>query len=234
MNKFKEYSIIVVAFIFGFLGAHTASLVSAHGGDTNLIHACVKSNGQIRIVDANEECRNNESSLDWNIQGEPGPSGGGLPFFICGGCDLGGVGNRLTGRDLTDAFLTGASLSGVDLSDTRLDGADLRGTDLRESNLINASLVNADLSMDLLGGANLTNADFSGTNLTATNFSYDASAPADLTNTNLTNANLTEANLADVNLTSANLTGVTWLNTTCPDSTNSNDNGNTCIGHLVP
>jgi hypothetical protein len=25
--------------------------------------------------------------------------------------------------------------------------------------------------------------------------------------------------------------GVIWNNTTCPDGTNSNNNGNTCVGH---
>jgi hypothetical protein len=29
-----------------------------------------------------------------------------------------------------------------------------------------------------------------------------------------------------------NVTGVTWSNTTCPDGTNSNNDGGTCTGHL--
>jgi hypothetical protein len=33
-------------------------------------------------------------------------------------------------------------------------------------------------------------------------------------------------------LTGATLTGITWAQTTCPDGTNSNTNGYTCIGHL--
>ncbi len=52
------------------------TLAFAYGGDNELIHACVKdNNGDIRIVSANQDCKNNESNLDWRIQGEPGPAG---------------------------------------------------------------------------------------------------------------------------------------------------------------
>lgn len=78
----------------------TASLstwvVSAHGGDATLIHACVRMRnsdngddrddtesisrarsrlGSIRIIAADEECKKNEVALDWNIQGPAGPQG---------------------------------------------------------------------------------------------------------------------------------------------------------------
>ena len=33
-------------------------------------------------------------------------------------------------------------------------------------------------------------------------------------------------------LIGATLTGVHWSNTTCPDGTNSDNDGNTCVGHL--
>jgi len=73
-------------------------VVSAHGGDTTLIHACVKvgkpnddddkdkakserddeargKHGSIRIVGADEDCNKHEVALDWNIQGPMGPAG---------------------------------------------------------------------------------------------------------------------------------------------------------------
>jgi len=51
-------------------------VVLAHGGDTALIHGCVKSsNGDIRIIRANATCSSNETALDWNIQGPPGSNG---------------------------------------------------------------------------------------------------------------------------------------------------------------
>ena len=70
--------------------------------------------------------------------------------------------------------------------------------------------------------------------------------------TTMTNANLTGADLAsdsfattsfdDATLTDAEFggdtiaatvttTGATWSNTTCPDFTNSNSDGGTCVGH---
>jgi hypothetical protein len=53
----------------------TAAAV-AHGGDTTLIHSCVKnSNGSIRIVTASTNCVAGETALDWRIQGDPGPAG---------------------------------------------------------------------------------------------------------------------------------------------------------------
>jgi hypothetical protein len=56
------------------LGSVTAAL--AHGGDVNLIHACVNKNtGAIRIVGANSTCASKENPLDWGIVGPAGPQG---------------------------------------------------------------------------------------------------------------------------------------------------------------
>ena len=58
-----------------------AAAASAHGGDTNLIHTCVKTEkdgdlkGHIRISEPDGTCRSNEEPLDWSIQGPPGPAG---------------------------------------------------------------------------------------------------------------------------------------------------------------
>jgi hypothetical protein len=57
-------------------------------------------------------------------------------------------------------------------------------------------------------------------------------AGADLTDADLTNANLTDARLIGAHLAGATLTGIIWSHTTCPDGTNSNHDGNTCVGHL--
>ena len=69
-------ALVVVA----IMGSLVSSQLAAHGGNgaTNIIHACVNSNsGAIRIVDANDTCRNNESPLDWNgpdISGNAAPA----------------------------------------------------------------------------------------------------------------------------------------------------------------
>jgi hypothetical protein len=51
---------------------------------------------------------------------------------------------------------------------------------------------------------------------------------ADLENALLINANLSGANLSGADLSGAFLSGAIFLNTTCPDGSNSDDNGNTC------
>lgn len=45
---------------------------------------------------------------------------------------------------------------------------------------------------------------------------------------------LLDVNLAGTNLSGANLTGVSWGNTTCPDGTNSDNDGGTCVNNLTP
>lgn len=54
----------------------SVTLVSAHGGNTALIHACVSnSSGEIKIVGPNSTCPSNYRALDWNIQGSAGQQG---------------------------------------------------------------------------------------------------------------------------------------------------------------
>ena len=54
----------------------SVTLVSAHGGNTALIHACVNNtSGEIKIIGANATCPNNYRALDWNIQGPVGQQG---------------------------------------------------------------------------------------------------------------------------------------------------------------
>ena len=69
-----------------------------------------------------------------------------------------------------------------------------------------------------------------------TEYLHAATANANLELANLTNAtlnatNLTKADLFGVNLSGATVSEVLWNNTTCPDGTNSDNNGGTCLGH---
>ena len=63
----------------GLLGASVTTLISAHGGDGSIIHSCVNnSSSAIKIVDADDSCKNNWRPLDWGaygLQGDPGPAG---------------------------------------------------------------------------------------------------------------------------------------------------------------
>jgi uncharacterized protein YjbI with pentapeptide repeats len=61
---------------------------------------------------------------------------------------------------------------------------------------------------------------------------------AHLNSANLAGAYMAEAKLQNADLTGANLTevdlsGALWSNTICPDGTNSDNDGGTCLGHLA-
>jgi len=97
--------------------------------------------------------------------------------------------------------------SNADLSFANLNGANLYYANLHDANLSGADLSDAMLTYAYLDGANLSGAD-------------------------LENAGLYYAALTGADLTGANLNGVYWNDTTCPDGTNSDDNGNTCVNNL--
>ena len=96
-------------------------------------------------------------------------------------------------------------------------GVDLSGADLRLAILRFADLRGADLSNAYLGAADLRLADLRFANLTGAG---------------LIMANLFDADLTGATLQGAQLSGVHWYNTTCPDGTNSDNNGNTCENNL--
>jgi len=70
--RFPKWAAVFIVIQISLL---SVTLVSAHGGDAALIHACVSSSGAIRIVGANAVCTGKDSPLDWNIQGPKGPIG---------------------------------------------------------------------------------------------------------------------------------------------------------------
>ena len=93
-----------------------------------------------------------------------------------------------------------------------LAGADLSGADLAGSLLVGANLYGANLIGAYLGGVELSGAD--------------------MRHADLRNSNLMYANLTDADLWQAQLNGVHWEKTICPDGTNSDDNGGTCVNNL--
>jgi phospholipase C len=101
---------------------------------------------------------------------------------------------------------------------------DLRGAHLDGQNLKNADLSGAELNGASFHGVNLSGAFMPNANLTGTS----------LQGVNLNGADLTGANLTRANLQGANTNKIVWSNTTCPDATNSNADGGTCVGHLGP
>lgn len=64
---------------FALLLVLPISVVYAHGGDSSLIHACVKKRGgTMRMVNPSTRCAGNERAIDWNsvgLTGAIGPQG---------------------------------------------------------------------------------------------------------------------------------------------------------------
>jgi hypothetical protein len=137
------------------------------------------------------------------------------------GCDLRGwyIANRLLQGDLTNADFRGATicsaasvcsyLGQLGLNGTNFSGSYLEGADFTISELVGANFSGAFLRNARFGAAQVSEALFVG---------------ADLTGATLVGSS---------GFSTSDLTGVRWSNTTCPDGSNSDNNGNTCVGHLV-
>ena len=68
-SRFVELAI--AGMILG--GAPQQSL--AHGGDPNVIHACIQPSGLVRITAPAETCAQQDTPIHWGITGPPGPPG---------------------------------------------------------------------------------------------------------------------------------------------------------------
>ena len=149
--------------------------------------------------------------------------------------------------NVSNANLSYANLSYADMTNVDLVGSNLTGTIINSVNRWSAHAINLQgcpailptswqcISNNLVGpGAWLMYADLSNADLSNASLESAFLFRADLTGANLSNADLWYAELTGANLTGANLSGadlanVYWYNTICPNGTNSNDNGNTCL-----
>ena len=109
------------------------------------------------------------------------------------------------------------------------DMNDLESNLMHEINWVNNTV---DWAYMDLTGAHLEYADLSNANLSNANLHYAYLHYADLSNANLVDADLSSAVLAGATLNGADLAGVYWHDTTCPDGTNSDNNGYTCVNNL--
>jgi uncharacterized protein YjbI with pentapeptide repeats len=156
---------------------------------------------------------------------------------------------RLSGADarralLCDAILAGANLRGADLGEASLEDADLRSIDGRGLRLdmagvqfavlVDADLANASMRSISAIGATFDAADLRDVDARDGDFRAARMVDADLRGAHLDRVDFTMANLTGARLDRASgLASVTWSATICPDGTNSDANGGTCVGHLV-
>lgn len=169
------------------------------------------------------------------------------------GANLSGV--DLRGSTLTNAILPNANLSSANLSSLTLAGVDLSGAHLNDTtltgtNFSNAGIINANFydqnldnfnfsSITSFEGVQMAGASFNNVTLpTNPNFRNAIMQSSDLNNTDFTGANFAGAHLEESTFNNSTLTDVVWVEggatAYCPDNTAAADNGDTCIGHLVP
>ncbi len=165
----------------------------------------------------------------------------------------------LTNLDLHDSKMVSANLTGASLVGSNLTGIDFGGAIMAKTDMHGNNLSGSIFRYNFRAvGANFSGADFTNTTI----YGYFGFSPIDLTDANFqqalftgtvfgpqpncgpdcthfmggdfTNAHFLNATLTGMHFTNTNFTGATWSNTACPDGTNSDNNGNTCVGHLIP
>ncbi len=117
----------------------------------------------------------------------------------------------VVGGTFDQANLTGATFG------TNFQGISFVAADLSDSVFLARTQPFGQPGMRLVD-VNFTDADFTGVQFDS------AAGPFIVQGSNFTGADLSGADLS----------GFTWDDTICPDGTNSNDNGNTCVGHVTP
>lgn len=248
----KNLLLFALFFVIGAASTALVTRVFVHA-DTSEIHACVRNSTSaagapnVRIVGADDTCSNNETPLSWNIQGPPGSSeSNGLPF-ICNTCQLYPFASVFQGKDFSNAQIPTVNFTGADIHGVTFKGAIIDQGDFSNANLTGADFSNLFITRfqdpDLSGGsdfvnsvrflqANLTNANFSDNTFGGFGTSF---ARANLQGTNFSGTTFKGVDFTGAtNMSTANLTNTTWSNTRCPDGTNSDNDGNTCVGHLNP
>jgi uncharacterized protein YjbI with pentapeptide repeats len=159
----------------------------------------------------------------------------------------------LEGTNFTGINLSGAHFMGTGFADGNFTGANFSGAQFNSNNgggnFTNANFTGAVLKVSWT--PHIANPNFSGANFTNASFTPDDSYGGVFDHVNFSNATFTgvsfnstpvlgrqldfrTVNFTGTDLSGINMTDVIWRNTTCPDGTNSDDNGETCVGHLVP
>jgi hypothetical protein len=135
--KIPKVHVLVGLGVVAVLLLGGVTFASAHGGDASQIHSCVKG-GNLRIVGADETCRNNETALDWNqqgAQGVPGPQGPAGPQGVQGppgtpGTSVGSFSKIVVLHDGEAGWNPDGDLSGNGLMSFTISDADETDTSL--------------------------------------------------------------------------------------------------------
>jgi uncharacterized protein YjbI with pentapeptide repeats len=156
-------------------------------------------------------------------------------------------GHNLQDMKLDAGGIVNSTFNQTNLSNAEMDTSDNSGNPfIKDSEFQGANFSNAKF------GAALTRVDLSGANFSNAIFDVDPASFVsfiDIQESNLTNVNFSGAqfttrpsmtifiqnsDLTGSDMSGLNVSRVDWVNSTCPDGTNSDANGDTCVGHLTP
>ncbi len=229
------------SYIGPYANLQNCNLTGANLTDANLTDAnfqnCTLTGTNLTGANLTDEDPYLEGVVSGGIVGTPGV----LPadWELVDGYLVGYFAN-LTGADLENADLAGAQITGADLENADLNGTNLTGAVMAAVSsggvvgtpaslpsgweLVNGYLIGPDASLNAadLEDANLVGADLDDADLNG----------ADLENADLAEASFMQAYLGGANLIGAVLYDVFWYHTTCPDFTDSNNDGYSCINNL--
>jgi uncharacterized protein YjbI with pentapeptide repeats len=153
----------------------------------------------------------------------------------------GGSGEGFRQTNFTNANFSHATLTGrfpeANLSNASFSYASINGPDMTDSNFTGTNFSHVTITGGIFRNANFSNADL--TNATISDIQDNPPDGyfnnADFTNADLSNATITNASFRGAkNMDQANLTGITWINTNCPNGSNSDDDNHSCDGNLNP
>jgi uncharacterized protein YjbI with pentapeptide repeats/sugar lactone lactonase YvrE len=142
-----------------------------------------------------------------------------------------------SGTSFVEALALGATFGGMDLSGVDFTNASLNAADLTETTLTGTTLTDATLKGALIAYADdLSGAiDLETTLPSSWRGTTFAASHLDVTGLELGAADFTNSNFfGATGFGSTDTSLVTWNNTICPDGSNSNGNGSTCVGHFDP
>ena len=142
MAKTSMHSAVIAALVLAGIGLIVPPIARLAADSPSVIEACVNpGNGDLRLVNSGETCHNNETRVEWNVTGPPGPPGpqgspgpqgppgassGGPPFtWVCTPAHYPNSGSN-TPADLY-VFNGGSSTANVSVNILNKDGANLAG-----------------------------------------------------------------------------------------------------------
>jgi hypothetical protein len=227
----------MLAFVGGVSYAATQPINTAYHGCYN------NKSGVLHLLTRSvSRCARNETAITWNQTGAQGPTG---PQGVIGQSGIQGAQGLPGAQGIPGP--TGPLGPQGPKGDTGAIGPQgpvgPQGPQGAPTQVYPGSYFLSCVSCAYLQGVNadfvdLADDDFTGSDLSSGHMIFANLSGVTLRSANIAGLQLNHANLAGADLQGAHgtpeITDTFWSNTTCPDGTNSDQDGNTCAGHFLP